>query len=74
MRTGYLIEDGFFYFICDSESHELVERVVDEGYEVSEFYHLLDGSYRIAVRLPCFGKKQAMKKLIEIVREVNSEH
>ena len=74
MKVNYEINDGYFYFICESENSELVEQLLDEGFEVPEFYHLLDGSCRIAVRLPFFNRKQVIQKLIEIAREAQNEY
>ena len=74
MRIGYEINDGYFYFICESDNHELVEYLLDKGFEVPEFYHLLHGGCRIAVRLPFFNRKKTIQKLIEIFKEINDEY
>ncbi|MCI4463730.1 MAG: hypothetical protein JHC30_06135 [Caldisericum sp.] len=73
MRIDYEIYDGYFYFVCESENYELLEQLFDEGFKVPEFYHLLNGSCRIAVRLPFFNRQQTIRELIEIAQEASNE-
>jgi len=71
MRTGYFIENNFFGFIHAPE--ELEKKLKDEGFEVYQSFQLLSGDYKIVVRLPKLDQKNAVQRLIQIVKEVNNE-
>ncbi|MCI4463729.1 MAG: hypothetical protein JHC30_06130 [Caldisericum sp.] len=72
MRTGYFVENNFFGFIHAPK--ELEKKLRDEGFEVYQSFQLLSGDYKIVVRLPKLGKKNAINRLIQIVKEVNDEN
>jgi len=72
MRTGYFIENNFFGFIHAPK--ELEKRLKDEGFEVFQSFQLLSGDYKIVVRLPKLDQKNAVQRLIQIVKEVNDEY
>jgi len=72
MRTGYFIENNFFGFIHAPK--ELEKKLKDEGFEIYQCFQLLSGDYKIVVRLPKLDQKNAIQRLIQIVKEVNGEH
>jgi len=72
MRTGYFIKNNFFGFIHAPK--ELEKKLKDEGFEIFQSFQLLSGDYKIVVRLPKLDTKNAIKRLIEIVKEVNDEY
>jgi len=72
MRTGYFIENNFFGFIHAPK--ELEKRLKDEGFEVYQCFQLLSGDYKIVVRLPKLDQKNAVQKLLEILKEVQNEY
>ena len=71
MRTGYFIENNFFGFIHAPK--ELEKKLKDEGFDVFQCFQFLSGDYKIVVRLPKLDQKNAINRLIQIVKEVNDE-